>query len=138
MQTATRPADEMEEGDTHASVAVGEPGVFILVPASDRRTRPCRSPDYPERTGLAVRGGHVGIVRRPSPDAVYEGGGSVDTPRTWTAPVIGGTLGYGPFDSGESTRTQIELKANLPIWGDEGEPPMSASGVSVGVSGLLD
>ena len=92
----------------------------------------------PSEPGSLYGGGHVGIVRGPSPDAVYEGGGSVDTPRTWTAPVIGGTLGYGPFDSGESTRMQVELKANLPIWGDEGEPPMPASGVSVGIFGLLD
>jgi hypothetical protein len=89
-------------------------------------------------TASLYGGGRVGVVSGPSLDAVVGNGIPTGDPRTWTAPVVGGTLGYGPIKYGESTRLQIELKANVPVWGDEGEPPIPASGVSIGVFGLLD
>lgn len=90
----------------------------------------------PPSDGGWYAGGQTGIVRGPSPDIMFDD--PPPDPRTWTAPVIGGTVGYGPIKQGRQTRIQIELKANMPLWGDEGEPPIPATGISVGFYGLLD
>jgi hypothetical protein len=78
-------------------------------------------------------GGQTGVVSGPSLDVLSGDGG-----RTWTAPVAGGTVGYGPVRIGASTRMQIELKANMPVWGDEGEAPPVSTGLSVGIFGLFE
>jgi len=80
-------------------------------------------------------GAQTGVVRGPSPDVLVDGLGEE---RTWTAPVVGGTVGYGPFELGSSTRMQVELKANVPVWGDDGEAPPGATGLSIGVFGLFE
>ena len=83
-------------------------------------------------------GGQTGVVSGPSPDVLFPGGASAETARTWTAPVVGGTVGYGPIGLGPSARVQIELKANVPVWGDEGEAPPATTGLSIGVFGLVE
>jgi hypothetical protein len=82
-------------------------------------------------------GAQTGVVRGPSPDVLVWGSSSAER-RTWTAPVVGGTVGYGPIGLGPSARMQIELKANMPVWGDEGEAPPATTGLSVGVFGLFE
>lgn len=90
----------------------------------------------PDEGGWYV-GGQTGVVRGPSLD-VLVWGASGEEGRTWTAPVVGGTVGYGPIGVGPSTRLQIELKANMPVWGDEGEAPPATTGLSIGIFGLLE
>jgi len=77
-----------------------------------------------------------GAVRGPSGDVLV--GGRRGETRIWRAPVVGGTVGYGPIDLGPSTRMQVELKANMPVWGDEGEAPPATTGLSVGIFGLFE
>jgi hypothetical protein len=91
----------------------------------------------PPDEGGWYAGGQTGVVSGPSPDVLVWGGSSAETARTWTAPVVGGTVGYGPIGLGPSARMQIELKANMPVWGDEGEAPPATTGLSVGVFGLF-
>lgn len=90
----------------------------------------------PSHGGGWYIGVQTGGVRGPSPDVLFDDGRGEE--RIWTAPVVGGTVGYGPVDLGPSTRMQIELKANVPIWGDEGEAPPATTGLSVGVFGLFE
>jgi len=77
-------------------------------------------------------GGQTGVVNGPSPDVLFNGGLPAGETHTWTAPVVGGTVGYGSIELGSSTgsrpRMQIELKANAPIWGDNGEAPQRPPG----------
>lgn len=91
----------------------------------------------PSDDGGWYGGGQAGVVSGPSLDVLFGEGFQEEKERTWTGPVLGGTVGYGPIDVGSSTRLQIEGKANLPIWGDRGEPPLVNSGVSIGVFGLF-
>lgn len=199
VQTAMLPANEVEEGETYASVSVGEPGALFIPRLNVQITQgvgggdvtailsttptpeqpifgggvaarsylkddlalegqlqatlfPTSSPSQRATAGLALvgvqtipsepgslyGGGQVGIVSGPSPDVAFGVGEPAGESRTWTAPVFGGTLGCGPIYWGEATHLQIELTANLPAWGDEGDPPIPATGVSIGVFGLLD
>jgi hypothetical protein len=90
----------------------------------------------PPDEGGWYAGGQTGVVSGPSPDVVVWDGSSER--RTWTAPVVGGTVGYGPVRIAPSARMQLELKLNVPAWGDEGEAPPASTGVSVGVFGLFE
>lgn len=92
----------------------------------------------PSGEGGWYYGTQAGVVRGPSPDVLFGGGYLTRGTRTWTAPTVGATGGYGPIHVGSSTQLQIELKANMPIWGDEGEPPPATSGLSIGIFGLFE
>ena len=116
------------EVQAQATVFSGQPAGLVLL---GLQTIP------PDEGGWYV-GGQTGVVSGPSPDVLSWGGAPAEERRTWTAPVVGGTVGYGPIDLGSSTRMQVELKANMPVWGDEGEAPPASTGLSVGVFGLFD
>lgn len=90
----------------------------------------------PPDEGGWYAGGQTGVVSGPSPDVVVWDGSSER--RTWTAPVVGGTVGYGPVRIAPSARMQLELKLNVPAWDDEGEAPPASTGLSVGVFGLFE
>jgi hypothetical protein len=81
-------------------------------------------------------GGQVGGITGAGPGAYLDHGDS--SPGAGAVPVVGGTLGYGPVDVGTSTRMQLELELNVPVWGDEEEVAMPGSGLSIGVFGLFD
>jgi hypothetical protein len=92
----------------------------------------------PPDEGGWYAGGQTGVVSGPSPDVLFPGGASAETERTWTAPVVGGTVGYGPVRIAPSARMQLELKLNVPAWDDEGEAPPASTGLSVGGFGLFE
>jgi hypothetical protein len=93
----------------------------------------------PSPDGGWYAGAQAGVVRGPSPDeyAPIFGASPAEVGAVWTDPFVGGTVGVGPIDLGDRTRMQIELTANLPVWGDESEPPAPANTLSVGVFGLF-
>lgn len=100
------------------------------------RTIPSRDGGfYAEGRGGVVRGGISGYL---FPDL----GTQEQEDPTPTAPMIGGTVGYGPIkltDSADPIRMQIELKTNIPIWRDDGESlPLGNTGLSIGIFNLIE
>ena len=122
------PRDLSVEAQVQATSFSGEVAGLVLV---GLQTIP------PDEGGWYV-GGQTGIVSGPGPHVLSMNGASGDAGRAWTAPVVGGTVGYGPTRIDASTRMQIELKANVPVWGDEGEAPPVSTGLSVGIFGLFE
>lgn len=119
--------DVSAEVQAQGTVLSGQPAGLVLLGLQT----------IPPDEGGWYAGGQAGVVRGPSPDVLVWDGSSAER-RTWTAPVVGGTVGYGPVRIAPSARMQLELKLNVPAWDDEGEAPPASTGLSVGVFGLFE
>lgn len=80
-------------------------------------------------------GGQVGVTSGKPPDFLGTGAG-VSEGEPATAPVIGGSVGYGPMDIGSNWQMQIELEANAPLTLEQDfdldEVPFPATRLSIG------
>lgn len=95
---------------------------------------PVDTVNWPVSTGHWYFGGRVGATMGKPPELLGRGRGLSEV-ETVVAPVVGGTVGYGPVDIGSNWRMQIEAEANVPLSRNEFElddVPFPATRLSIG------
>jgi hypothetical protein len=186
VQTAMLPAQQIEAGETVATVSLDEPGFLYIPRANVQFTAGLGGGDVSANvsgpllgagmtgryylsgrlnaemqgqvTGLSGGLGEpqglllLGVKENPTGgDTVYLGaragaihgppfldfGGSPGDPPQ-THPVVGATVGMGPFEVGSSWQVQVELEGNAPIAPGSDDPPLPATRISVGLFYLGD
>ena len=131
-------------------LGAGLAGRYYLTPRlnAEAQVQTARGFDQEHGASLAM----VGLQEVPTGDDVWYLGGQAgaivgspvldldgseeDTPQTY--PVVGATLGLGPFEVGSSWQIQVELEGNAPITPGNEEPPLPATRLSIGFFYLGD
>lgn len=93
----------------------------------------------PTGTGGWYVGGQLGAINGRPPDVLGTGTGAPNAEQV-AAPVVGGSVGYGPVEIGSNWRMQIELEANAPLTEEDfdlDEIPFPATRLSVGLLRLF-
>lgn len=114
--------------------AGGIPGRTAALALLGVQKGPVDTVNWPVSTGHWYFGGRVGATVGKPPELLGRGR-DLSEVETVVAPVVGGTVGYGPVEIGSNWQMQIEAEANVPLSRNEFEldaVPFPATRLSIG------